>query len=653
MAAIHPLGAAAVTFLLLSSALAGCLAGKDDDGRDLSYALKKKEKPEKEKKDKDDPPAKGGFSQTSVFPGEYRVKGNHSLVLAPGPYVAADPVVVNLPIGVPDLVSPRGANLQIGYVLPVAPPGTKFPVIVQASPYYGPLTPANFHQVYNSNPDHSVSFLLDNYVSHGYAIALVPVRGTAGNGGCYEWWSDAERLDLQTAVDWIKAQDWSQDAIGFIGLSLGGAAAWMAAGLGDPAIKTIVPMSSETDLYTWFVRNGTPTIAATPFGTPAYWFLYSVSPLSAATTPEPARDPQRWPNGAACPSLADGIAAGQYMTHTGAPNDPRGFVEKRDLRRHVEKNYTGSIFLITGLNDWLAYPHLVYPWVNELEEEGIVVKHLLGQRRHRTPDDPAGAPYFQPTRRVDFAEILLHWFDYWLKGDTRVDLGPRVQVADSRFGWRNEEAWPPPSLATALYPGSARVLSSAPTDPASVQILPDPRRAIIRNDSMSPPGTSCHGCVFFSTEPFAEGLRISGIPTLKVTATPRGFGGHVTAYLYAFDESKYRPLGWATMDLRFATDLNPEPLTPNQDVVASLAFEPLDARLLPGERLVLEIFQGGYGEDASHFPGRALAPAAYYRMQPLTNPVDVKLGREDTVLVVPVVSPSENQLFEAPVAVEP
>ncbi len=255
-------------------------------------------------------------------------------------------------------------------------------------------------------------------------------------------------------------------------------------------------------------------------------------------------------------------------------------------------------------------------------------------------------PYFMPTQRVDFAEILLHWFDYWLKGDRTVDLGPRVQVADSSLAWRREETWPPPEHIVALY-ANTDGLSSIAGEPGEVVIGPDPQRSLVRTGSLNQDTPSS---VFFRTEPLSDELRFAGIPRLNVTATPLGASGHITAYLYSENDTTRQLLGWATMDLRFADDADPAPLVPGTPIHVVIDFEPLDAVVPAGGRLVLELFQGGYGEDVQYFPNRALAPAAYYRTSIPSNPVQIHVG-PSTSLELPLIFPKKNQFFEAPMPV--
>lgn len=619
---------------LVFSSFAGCLAFGTNGGQGKGDPSE----PRGQQKDKAGKHAP--FSNTSVFPGNYRFEGRFSRTLQDGPEGIGSKELATLQ-------GAQGAAIQVGYVRPKDPGNRTFPVVIAASPYFAPLSTTRFEHA--SNPTQIVDFLVQNYVPHGYAVAFIPVRGTAGNGGCYGWWSANERADLETALKWIIAQPWSDGNLAMIGLSLGGSTAWMAAGSRIPELKTIVPVSSETDFYTWFVRHGSPGWASAPAGASAFWGILSLAPFTLERTG--GRTPEQAAGSLDCPEAREGQAAGGQIAATGAI-DTLGYAAARDLRPKIEQNYQGSIFLIHGFQDWLAMPHLVQPWVQSLEDRGIVVKQLWGQWRHRMPDSPAGGDFFNPTARYDFAEILLHWLDYWLKGKKDTDLGPRVQVADTSRQWRNEDAWPPrDATPTSLRLSNDGSLTGASATSGSKILSPDPRRTAIRiNQTGGDPKSDCPQCHYFTGAALPTDLRISGIPEARLTVTPLGAAGTVTAWLYLQQGTTHTRVAWATMDLRFnGTRTSPATLTPGTATTITLTFEPVEILAPKGSSLVLELSQAGYGEDFGVFlSSQALAPFSYYRSALPPNPVQVELGGDKSRLLLPTVSRDGSSFFTPP-----
>lgn len=82
---------------------------------------------------------------------------------------------------------------------------------------------------------------------HGYAVALLPVRGAGDSGGCLGWFSPQQRADLDQAVTWLGRQAWSTGDVGMMGVSWAGSTPWMVASLGNPHLRTIVLMQGISD----------------------------------------------------------------------------------------------------------------------------------------------------------------------------------------------------------------------------------------------------------------------------------------------------------------------------------------------------------------------------------------------------------------------
>jgi X-Pro dipeptidyl-peptidase len=566
------LGAAGAVLLLLP--LAGCLQGHPGAA---SPGL-----------------VDGLFSRTDVFPGAYDKSGDWSKVLKPGPYGIGQPQEVTLTSAY------DGVDVKLEYVLPDGmPAGQKAPVIVLATPYLGPLTPAGM------TSEAAWAQLVENYVPYGYAVSFIPVRGTTDQGGCMDLFGKAERSDLDQAVTWLGTQDWSNGNVGMTGVSYDGSTPWEVAAMGNPHLKTIIPMSGVNDVWSLSYHNGSVQWFG-PGGLVALYYLYS---------PEAYQDrsPQHEQEGADCPASWKGLAASAWATSFVSRDEPTGFFAERNLRPDILAKYNGSVFWVHGLRDFRVDPAQGYEMVQQLEAKGTTVKMLLGQWDHGWPDATAYHPEDQHVyARWDWAEIQLHWFDYWLKGDHSVDLGPRVQVQDSLKGWRSEDSWPPADVKpTRLFlnpngglspngtGGSADLVVGPNPDDDSVQYL----AAIAENVQLPVLDAPCPTCPTFDTAPFAHETRIAGRPTLHVISTPTGPGGHIAAFLYEVKDGVATRIGRGQVDLRLADGGDvPKTVVPNTPIVAKLQFEPMDAVLPAGSALRLVLTQGAYEERLPSTP---------------------------------------------------
>ncbi len=89
------------------------------------------------------------------------------------------------------------------------------------------------------------------FTGHGYALIVADVRGTGASFGCRPNgpWSEEEIRDGYDLTEWIVQQPWSNQKVGAIGISYDGNAAAFMATNKHPAVKAVIPMFSDFDLY--------------------------------------------------------------------------------------------------------------------------------------------------------------------------------------------------------------------------------------------------------------------------------------------------------------------------------------------------------------------------------------------------------------------
>ncbi|HET6405590.1 MAG TPA: CocE/NonD family hydrolase [Candidatus Thermoplasmatota archaeon] len=514
----------------------------------------------------------GGFSDTHVFPGDYNTSGHFSQTLERGPHGISARETVFLASEV------DGASIQLLLHRPLGMNGTRAPVILLATPYYtsGPAQGLTMGGRYDT--------LVENYVPHGYAVALAAVRGSGESGGCSDLGGPLERADLDQAITWLGTRDWSNGNVGMTGLSYDGSTTWAAASMGNPHLRTIVPVSGFPDQYSLLYSNGTPENRALGIHPTGYWPFGLLDAHRASL-----RDPTRPLGLAACPAVVAGTAASATASLGFGRSE---FFAQRDQRPGTEASFAGSVFVVHGLKDWNVDPLAVYPWINDLETRGVVVKHLLGQWDHLLPDR-AGA-------RMDYAEILLRWFDYWLKEDVTRDLGPRAQVQDSSGRWRSEAAWPPrDTRPLVLHLTSDGKLATSPGDA-------EERRLV----TFAPRVVACSTCATFRSDAQPRELRFAGIPELDLTVTPQGPGGAVFAELYLLRGALKTMVGHGSIDLRFAHgDETPREVRPGEPLDVRMWLQPLDVVVPAGAALQLEISQGPWTDPTDRLPTSASAPS--------------------------------------------
>lgn len=575
---------------LIVTALAGCLGGTPLKVPDL------------------------GPLGSPVAPGSYNFTKNFSQVLVPG-------LAKILPIEVHTLESNLdGADIPIGLFRPDVPEDVKTPIIVHASPYFTPdlASDANVQKM---------ARMRENFVAHGYTVVELPVRGTANAGGCMDLMGKKERHDLDQAITWLATRPWSNGNVGLIGVSYDGSTPFEMAAMKNPHVKTIVPISGLPDIYDLMFRNGTAETRGPIVLNLLYYNYWQTA----------GRDVDKQVSGAVCPESWTGFGASLWSGTTGG-KDPHGWWEERNSRPAIESSYEGSILFVQGLQDWNVDPALTIPWIQRLADDGMQIHQLLGQWPHAWPDSACrNDKPPQPTCRWDWAEMTLRWFDYWLKEDKTVDLGPAVQVQRQDGQWRTESSWPPADASKRrLELSMGGLVEEGRAVPGSVRLAPNPNGAMSTNVPGSPvavPFVASFYRDFAYSVP--EDLHIAGLPKVHVTVNPDGPGGTLAAWLYRRDaDGELHRIGWTAMNLAFADGTTEmEPVLPGRELLAKMQIQPMDAFVPAGSQLVLRLWQ--------YPPADRMANAPPTTMQ-------VVWGEGKSVLELPVIERDGSTVFEAP-----
>ena len=542
------------------------------------------------------------YTDTDVF-SRVSVNGTHGIDEVRSVYVPVDTITaadggagltgdaeVHLGLWLPVI---EGCDYNAGNVTPEC----QVPVIAEIGPYYDDgdvdaLTPAN----------RLGRFLIENYVPHGYGVAQVSVFGTGNSNHCMDLMGTDEQRGIDAAVTWLGSQGWSNGKVGIIGKSYDGSTPWQAATFGNPYLATIVPMSGLIGVHELMWRNGSMEAR----GMIMHNGVYGSFGVDG--------DSDDVDN--ACEGYFEGYVNGPAAYLSGGMVDFAGntyWTERSFIGRALE-NYKGSVYIIQGMQDWNVDPHMAFPIHQQVADAGIEIKTLAGQWAHDYPDRVEGHssqgvgrgqeayPY---TLRWDWADEMLYWFDWYLKGEGRApSLG--VEMQDNRGGWRFESTWP-----------------STDTEYVSVDVSTlDPSGALMG---------SARGIITFSYGPFEQDTYIAGMPTLHTSVTPHTTNsGHI---FIEMTDSNSIHLGHAVMDLRFHDGGRDgvATLTPFSTVLAKVEFMPMDVFLAAGETIQFTVSQTG--ED--YVP----SPAASG---------DYSIDWSASTLTLPIVYRSCDDLFQAP-----
>jgi ABC-2 type transport system ATP-binding protein len=241
--------------------------------------------------------------------------------------------------------------------------------------------------------------------SHGYVVLRYSSRGFGKTPGEVDLMGPKETQDLLDAVHWLNDPDnpvvggmVTHNRIGQFGGSYGGAHAWALARSGDPAVKTVIPTATWSNIYDALLPNNVELLAYVNgfFATGWNPTAQPINNQELSTQNNYSQNMLRWVaeanSGVGLDDLKQGAAS-----------------------RSVDGHYTQvkiPVFIIQGLNDGLFSANQAIDAYRALRGRKLPTRLYLGGIGHPPSESSLDSP---EAKHVE--EEVLAWFDRWLKGD--------------------------------------------------------------------------------------------------------------------------------------------------------------------------------------------------------------------------------------------
>jgi putative CocE/NonD family hydrolase len=395
-----------------------------------------------------------------------------------------------------------GTRLATDIYLPArggSPVDGKFPAILTRTPY---------------SKTFGADLAARMFVPFGYILIIQDVRGRYKSEGHWRPIRDDPNDGFDTA-QWIGGQPWSNQCIGTIGTSYGGATQHALAISDAPYVKAMIPRNAMSDFGLYGVRHhgafelrwlnwvmtlgnaaDTPNAlsaavraAADPASAPALVDMgenvqeYARSlPLRAGTTPlKFAPDYERW--------LIEAMSHGAY--------DSFWKYSGSSVVDHLAEYKDIPVYHVTGWYDSWGTQVANMNFVALTRTKKSLQRLIVGPWIHSQERlSYAGEAQFTPDASLDLGSFQRRWFDRWLKGiDNGVDREQPVRIYVMGGGdahktpegrlfvgghWRDEREWP---LARTQYVPyflhrNGSLSADKPTNEEPTTFLFDPRNPV-------------------------------------------------------------------------------------------------------------------------------------------------------------------------------
>lgn len=559
------------------------------------------------------------------------------------------------------------------------------PVILEASPYHGTLADREGTRMFPDPVDaEGTKIGLTGYFApRGYAVAMFDLRGTGRSTGCLDHLGQKDARDLETVIEWLAAQPWSNGRVGMTGHSYVGSTPSVAAAQAPEGLVTIVPSAGLASMYDHQFQTGVP------------YNLQWVGPMYAYEALAVQRD---FPPGAPAPPLSSGPTGDNFDN---APNPQfgcgwqnssltagSGQVTGQYQLWHAQRDWSEGateaeipVFMIHGVNDNAArIPAAEWFFAERFMRPGDKV--WIGQWDHGSTNgrcgNELGRRALHPTCRFDQFKYALHaWFDHHLMG-REVGTGPAVEV------FLNGET--PVNVTEVMHPSEQGGLVYAARGwskpDAIASLFPDATDGSLGFEAPAEDGSTAFGTiadavlahvgqgrVTFTSDPVTQSTLFLGVPELQLNASvSTGEIIHLTATLFrervaGLDEEgneivEREPMNVCAIQpqLRFGVQ-QVAPVIPGEEMELPMQCFTMAHWIPAGQRLALEISTGTphhatfgsdqnitvfTGAEKSQFRLPVVAGARLYRdvqlhehpyvPPPVTRP-DAQPGFEETVIV--------------------
>src|SRR4051794_3325727 len=255
--------------------------------------------------------------------------------------------------------------------------------------------------------------------ANGYVVLRYSSRGFGKTPGEVDLMGPKETQDLLDAVHWLNNPKSPivgglvrPNDIGQFGGSYGGAHAWALARSGDPAVRTVIPTATWSNIYNALLPNNVELLAYVNgfFATGWNPTAQPINNQEPSTQNNYSQNMLRWiaeaNSGAGLDDLKQGAASRSVDGHYNQVKIP--------------------VFIVQGLNDGLFSANQAIDAYQALRKRRLPTRLYLGGIGHPPSESSLDSP---EAKHVE--EEVLAWFDRWLKRDKN-GIDTRAPIEFSR-----------------------------------------------------------------------------------------------------------------------------------------------------------------------------------------------------------------------------
>jgi putative CocE/NonD family hydrolase len=458
------------------------------------------------------------------------------------------------------------------------------------------------------------------FARHGYHVAIQDVRGRGGSEGSFYPFRHEARDGAET-VAWLRSLPACNGRIGMYGFSYQGATQLLAAVEQPKGLQCIAPHMTAVDLYHgWFYHHGALRLSSS-LGWGIQMLREDARRLGlreASDKLEAAWSNIRAQSGqvpyAQHPAIAD-AALPSYVRDWFAHREPCEYWTSMDISTRLHRIHIPALHIAGWFDTYLegsiaGYLALRNRAGSELARDNQYL--IAGPWVHLPWGDRVGDANLGDGANLNTDEILLRWFDHWLKDSASFSGEPRIRYFSlGPNDWRSAQEWP----SAASFPlflhssGNATSRKGDGTLTLNPPCEEEPRDVFVYDPEVpvaAPGGPQAlsgpfdqaalemgNNLLVYTSEPVAQEIEIFGHPRIRLYAATSAAYADFTAKIMrvtSTGRAEFLSIGiarnsWLFGGASYAAD---------RIHAWEFTLEPISFVLAPGERLCLEIASSAF-----------------------------------------------------------
>jgi len=289
------------------------------------------------------------------------------------------------------------------------------------------------------------------FARHGYNVVIQDVRGRGDSEGEFYPFRNEAKDGVET-IAWLRSRPESNGSIGMYGFSYQGATQLLAAAEQPDGLLCIAPAMTACDLYHgWFYHQG-----ALQFASTLGWGLQLLKADARRKGLRKASDrlEEAWANLSAQnnflpfrdhPALhAEGVP--NYVLDWFDHNQPGDYWSQQDASQSIDRINVPALHISGWYDMFLRGTIDGFLQLRRNAASQFARKHqylVAGPWQHIPWGDQIGAIDFGPQALLDTDQLLLRWFNHWLKNSGEFSREPRIHhFVLGENQWHHAEDFP-------------------------------------------------------------------------------------------------------------------------------------------------------------------------------------------------------------------